>query len=385
MRNKSNIRGQENNIAIYMTYKDKIDDIGLLIKVAQLPSEVGNEIEEGLIFDNLDVYDEVYIAISTLKKYGYEIENEYEILDCIMSSDYGNIRITPNFNVETLLAFTKEKDKTNILLSACINQFLENDSSILLDDNNFDTCLMLLNENNQEILGMSDIMIRRICVSVQDKMQNSSEISNERRDELEEIITNRLTALDEKNTTKNLEDYFNSIRNTEQMIPEPIMEYLLKQKLDQNQVKNIINFFKCSNPSIEDMEQGFWKNDLENIYNVLMIFDNADISIESDSYDMGQELMIYKLMSATRCLPINEENMKFLRQIYYKLKTINGLSEEDIRDNLFANDEIANMVCNTQGLIENGVSATTTIRTSQINYQVSQIMEKQKEHEIELE
>ncbi len=68
------------------------------------------------------------------------------------------------------------------------------------------------------------------------------------------------------------------------------------------------------------------------------------------------------------------------------MKTIKGLSEEDIRDNLFENDEIANMVCNTQGLIENGVSATfTTIRASQINYQISQIMERQKEQEKELE
>ena len=116
------------------------------------------------------------------------------------------------------------------------------------------------------------------------------------------------------------------------------------------------------------------------------LFENTDISIESDSYDMGQDLLIYKLMNGARSAAIDGENVEVLKQIYYKLKTIKGLSEEDIADNLFENDEIKNIVCNTRGLIENGVSATlTTTRASQINYQVSQIMEHQNEKVKELE
>lgn len=382
----NNLFGLENNIAIYIVDKAKIDDIGLLIKIGQLPHEVREEIEDGLIFDNLDLFDDVGVAISTLKKYGYEIENEYEILDCIMSSDYGNIRIAPNFNVETLLAFTKEKDKTNILLSACINQFLESDSSMLFDDKNFDTCLMLLDDNNQELLGISDVMTKRICSIIQGRIQNTNEINSEQRNKLEEKIDNCLTGLENKNSLKILSDYFNSFEDTDNIIPNPIMFYLLEQKLSKEQVEDIITFFKSAYPRTEDIEKGFFEYDLENICKVLELFENTDISIESDYYDMGQDLLIYKLMNGARSVAIDGENVEVLRQIYYKLKTIKGLSEEDIADNLFENDEIKNIVCNTQGLIENGVSATlTTTRASQINYQVSQIMKHQNEKVKELD
>ncbi len=380
----SNLFGLENNIATYITYTDKIDDIGLLIKIGQLPHEVRENIEDGLIFNNLDLYDDVGVAISTLKKYGYEIENEYEILDCIMNSDYGNIRISPNFNVETLLAFTKEKDKTNLLLRACINQFLETDSSMLFNDTNFDICLMLLDDNNQKLLGISDVMAKRICSIMQEKLQNTSEINSEQRNELEEKLKKCLTGLENKNNSKRLSDYFDSFQDTDNVIPDPIRFFLLEHSFNSKQIDDIITFLKSAYPKNEDYEQGLLEYDLENICRVIGLFKNADISIESDSYDMGQELLIDKLISGVRNVEINEKNLEVLRQIYHSLKTINGLSEEDIRDNLFESEEIANMICNKQGLIESGVSATTTIRTSQINYQVSQIMEQQNEKDKEI-
>ena len=197
-------------LSLYINISDKAketNDIGLLIKIGQLPEEINKKMKFFLLdLNNMDKYDEVGKAIVTLKKYGYEIENEQEILDCIKNSDYGNIKIVPNFNAETLLAFSKEKEKTNCLLGACISQFLESDSSMLFDDENFDTCIMLLDDNNQELLGISDVAVKRMCSIMQEKMLIAGEINSEKRNELEEKIKNCLTRLNSKNDKQRLNE-----------------------------------------------------------------------------------------------------------------------------------------------------------------------------------
>ena len=377
--------GLEFDLACCITGQEKID-IGLLIKIQKLPHGVRENIEDFMIFDNLDIFDNVGIAIDTLKKYGYVVENEYEILDCIQNSNFGDIKIVPSLDSGALYAFMAEGDKTKTLLSTCINQFLENDNPTFFNDNeNFNTCLMLLDDSNQVLLDMSDGMTKRICSIMQEKLITSSEINSEHREILEKAIKRKLKRLENRQSLSKLSNYFKGVEDDEQ-IPIPIIHYFLEQELSEKQVLDIITFFECDRPLTEDFDPAILEYNLENISNVLEMFRNADISIESSSYDMGQELMIYKLMRGAREVSINDENIESLREIYSKLRTIRGLDEYDIANNLFESDEIKNRICNNRGLIGNAVSATlTTTRTSQINNQVLQIIEQQKERDMSLD
>ena len=79
---------------------------------------------------------------------------------------------------------------------------------MLFDDKNFDICLMLLDDNNQELLGISDVMTKRICSIIQGRIQNTNEINSEQRNKLEEKINNCLTGLENKNSLKILKKVF---------------------------------------------------------------------------------------------------------------------------------------------------------------------------------
>lgn len=169
-------------------------DLGVLISAHKLPNGMGEEIYNGWIFqDSMDIFDNVGLAIDALKKYGYFIQNEYEILDCLQDENYKDIKCSPGLTSSSLYAFMAEPDKTKILLNACVTQLLENPSLDFFDNpENYQTCLMLLDSSNQNSLCMSDFMRKRICSMMEEKIQNSDVIDNEKRELLNKELQKKL-------------------------------------------------------------------------------------------------------------------------------------------------------------------------------------------------
>ena len=345
---------------------------------------------EGLAsFIDIDILNDVKIAIESFKKAGYMITNEREVLDCIQKGNYQDIRIEPDIDCTALNAFLTEPNKTQVLFDVCVNQFIENED-LFGSINKINTIRMILGHYS-EAIGISDRMMEKFCISVQNKLQQS-EMNLPYGKEIERLAKEKLETINERKSLRNQKEsmeklscYFDIVKEESiPQIPMSLMYYLLKQELSEKQVEDIIYFFKCEktkklNETMKDEELGRlkekepdifeYKYDLGNINSLLEFFVYDDISVESISgSDWDKELMIYKLMNGAKSLPINDGNIGILRQIYQKLNTIKGLSEQAIKKGLFVNDEIANMVCGSKALITDAVSATeASLGASTIN------------------
>ena len=331
------------------------------------------------------IESEVKRAIDALRMYGFEIENEEQIMDCIKNYKYEDIKIKPRINTVALEAFSMKPQETKIIRNLCINQFLnDDDPNFLNNSENVAVCLMLLDPKNHSWFGMS-YSVSRVCAIIRKKLESAKEINPDDRKMLEDELYNR----EKEENMRPLELFLWNVNNDErvpiklrQKILEPVIKFFKKQNLNSDQVKDMLFFMKCVKAQFfrtflkdDELLEFTKKNEpdlfeceynLENINSVLAIFENVDISCESESLDRGQELLIYKLMNGAKSVPINDENIGLLRQIYQKLKTINGLSEQDIRKELLANDEIANMVCGCKSLKENAVIATLNVTIPEI-------------------
>lgn len=348
-------------------------DLGVLISACRLPNGMGEEIYNSLIFqDSMDIFDNVGIAIDTLKKYGYFIQNEYEILDYLQAENYKDIRFFPELTSSSLYAFMGEPDKTKILLNACVTQFLENLSPNFFDNpENYQTCLMLLDQSNQNSLCMSDFMRKRICSMMEEKIQNSDVIDNEKRELLNNELQKNYRSIDKAEGSKILAEYFNSL-DDETEIPLPLVSYLMDSSASRIQASEIVKFFKVESGS---MEPEYFNYNLSNINNILDLLENSNIDPASDGFNSGQELLVNRLMAAARTVEIDNNNIDILRIIFEKLKTIQGLDEETIKESLFGDEDIMNRICANSTLLDSAVQATTELtREGSITNQSQQII-----------
>ena len=138
------------------------------------------------------------------------------------------------------------------------------------------------------------------------------------------------------------------------------------------QASEIVKFFKVESGS---MEPEYFNYNLSNINNILDLLENSNIDPASDGFNSGQELLVNRLMAAARTVEIDNNNIDILRIIFEKLKTIQGLDEETIKESLFGDEDIMNRICANSTLLDSAVQATTELtREGSITNQSQQII-----------
>lgn len=158
------------------------DDLGLLINVYKNLYSITGIKETIDLLDiqsfNEELLDRVQEAMEILEKYGLKIINQEQILEQIQKGSFEDIRIIPD-KFSDMYAFIAEPNKTNILLRAFVNQFLErvNEKDFLEKTEELQTCLFLLDQTNQMMLGLDNDMQIKIIETL--KQKNIEQLENE--------------------------------------------------------------------------------------------------------------------------------------------------------------------------------------------------------------
>lgn len=87
------------------------------------------------------------------------------------------------------------------------------------------------------------------------------------------------------------------------------------------------------------------------------------------------KLLVNRLMAAARTVEIDNNNIDILRIIFEKLKTIQGLDEETIKESLFGDEDVMIRICTNSTLLHSAVKATAELtREGSITNQSQQII-----------
>ena len=318
-------------LTIHMNDLESINDLGLLIDIfktfPKLSEYLQTDICDELILPTETLAKDINVAIDTLDLYGFSIQNKEDIIRKAKNYEFADIQILLDSKANTdFMAFTCEPSQSNILLRVAINQFLDRTSEedFFNKTGEFYNCLTLLDLANREELGITDDLKIKIFTTLREQLNKSTQTTSECREILEQKI-------EKSEARKKLAEFF---KDNNDSPPEPIISYFLEAELDKEQVDDIIMFFKCNDDTYS----------LENINRILDMFKGIDISVWEDPHIIGKDRMIGYLMSGTRMATRTDANIELLREIYKKLKTIQGLDEEYLLYQLFDSEDIKSKV-----------------------------------------
>lgn len=310
------------------------------------------------------IENDTFEAIKCFEKYGYYIENSNEIIENIRQCNYKNLEIKPNLDISLLKQIQEEDiDKISILINMSIEQFLsKEDLALKIGTKDYNDILFLTDLDIQDKFKMEDYSREAILNKIKNNMSQSRDIDEITRKDINRHIEQNKTYLKNRN---NIKTY---IKNTEELylISEPMAEYLSNKKLTDEELGDLITFFEEDKLHFRNSKIEY---NLETINKVAKLVKHSDIDIDyPNNCQEGEKQFIYKLIHATSLTSLNEENKRFLYEIYIKLKTINGLEIEEFDESFLETLNVRDEEVNVQenDVLQSGVIAAERVRMSSI-------------------